>query len=213
MNWLVSTATSSVGKKLMMAITGLCFVGFLCVHLAGNLTIYAGGDTFNAYAEHLHSLGPLLLVAEFGLLALALVHVITGLTLFYQNFKARPVRYKTFRSRGGASIGSKTMPYTGVLILGFVVFHLLNFSFTDKTGTTIFQIVSAAFSHPGYVFAYVTAMILVALHVSHGFWSLFQTLGVNHPKYMPAIMALSIALSLVFGLGFGLIPIYLLISV
>lgn len=213
MNWLVSTATSSLGKKLLMAITGLSFVGFLCVHLAGNLTIYAGGDTFNSYASHLHSLGPLLTAAEFGLLALALVHVLTGLTLFYQNFQARPVRYKLFRSRGGASIASKTMPYTGILILAFVVFHLLNFSFVDKTGTTIFQIVQSSFSSPGYVLLYVAAMILVAFHVSHGFWSLFQTLGLNHPKYMPAIMASSIVLSLVFGFGFGLIPIYLLIFV
>ncbi len=211
MKWLTATLGSSIGKKLMMAATGLSFIGFLVVHLAGNLSIYAGADAFNSYAEHLHALGPLLGVAELGLLGLFLTHVLAGLILFWQNFQARPNRYAVNRNPGGKTIGSATMPYTGLLILLFIIFHLTNFSrfFVDQGGTTIYQIVSTSFQNPVYVGLYVLAMIIVALHVSHGFWSLFQTFGLNHPKYMPAINAGGLILSLVFGLGFGFLPIYL----
>lgn len=209
MNWMLATIKSSVCKKLLMALTGLCFIGFLTVHLAGNLTLYGGEDLFNAYAEHLHALGPVILVAEWVLLTLALIHILTGLTLFYQNFMARPVRYQASTSAGGKTLGSSTMPYTGILILAFVVIHLINFHFVDKTGTTIYDIVAAAFSNPLYAGFYVFMMIVVGFHVSHGFWSLFQTLGANHPKYFPALEKLGLLVSVVFGVGFGLIPIYL----
>jgi len=209
MNWIVQTLGSSVGKKLLMAVTGLGFIGFLIAHLAGNLSIYAGRDAFNSYAEHLHSLGPLLNLAEIGLLALAVVHVFTGAVLFYQNWQARPARYRVYKTSGGRSIGSATMPYTGFLILLFVIFHLNNFSFVDKTDTTIFEIVARSFQQPAYVILYVAAMIVVALHVSHGFWSLFQTLGASHPKYTPILTALGIVVSVVFAVGFGFIPLYI----
>jgi succinate dehydrogenase / fumarate reductase cytochrome b subunit len=101
------------------------------------------------------------------------------------------------------------MPYTGLIILAFVVFHLANFTFADKTKTTIFDIVSAAFSSPITVGIYVAAMIVAGLHVRHGFWSAFQTLGANHPKLMPAISALSVAAGLIVGFGFGLVPIFI----
>ena len=91
MNSLVSVFTSSIGKKLLMAVTGFCFCGFLVVHLIGNLTVYGGSDMFNAYVAHLHSLGLLINVAELGLLFLAIVHVSTGTILFIQNWRARPV--------------------------------------------------------------------------------------------------------------------------
>ena len=183
MNWLTNTLGTSVGKKLMMAVTGLGFCGFLAGHLAGNLTIYAGKDAFNSYAEHLHSLGPLLTLAEIGLLFFAAVHILTGAFLFYQNFKARPVRYSVNKRAGGRTLGSATMQYTGFILLLFIIFHLLNFHFVDKTNTTIFQIVSSSFAKPGYVFIYTFVMIVAAIHVSHGLWSACQTLGANHPKY------------------------------
>ncbi|WP_028324266.1 succinate dehydrogenase cytochrome b subunit [Desulfatirhabdium butyrativorans] len=208
MNWMMQTLGSSIGKKLMMALSGLCFCAFLCAHLAGNLFIYGGKDSFNAYATHLHSLGPLLTVAEFGLLFLALVHVISGLVLFYQNFSARPQRYQVNASAGGRTIGSATMPYTGLVLLAFVLFHLFQFHFVDKTTRTIFEIVSTSFRNPVTVGCYVLVMIVAAIHVSHGFWSAFQTLGANHPKYMPAIRLLSILFSLIVGVGFGFIPVY-----
>ncbi|WP_419656975.1 sdhC3: succinate dehydrogenase/fumarate reductase cytochrome b subunit [Desulfosarcina variabilis str. Montpellier] len=209
MNWITGTLGSSIGKKLMMAITGISFCGFLAAHLAGNLTIYGGQEAFNSYAEHLHSLGPLVTVAEIGLLAFALVHVITGLVLFLGNLKARPVRYAVNKSAGGRTLGSATMPYTGVILLAFIVFHLLNFHFVDKTDTTIFNIVSNAFGNPVYVAIYILSMIVAAVHVSHGFWSAFQTIGANHPKYMPLIRTLSIVFAVVVGIGFGFLPIYI----
>lgn len=209
MNWLISTFSSSVGKKLMMAVTGLCFMGFLTVHLIGNLTIYGGGDAFNAYAAKLHSFGAILVFFNAGLVFFAAVHILTGVLLFIQNLKARPTRYKVDNSAGGRTLSSVTMPYTGLLVLGFVIYHLINFTFVNKTGTTIFAIVSSSFGSPLTVLIYIAAMIIVALHVRHGFWSAAQTLGANHPKYMPAIMALSIIFSLVVGFGFGLLPIYI----
>ena len=213
MNWITRSLGSSIGKKLMMALTGLGFIGFLAGHLAGNLTIYGGKDAFNSYAEHLHSLGPLVTLAEIGLLTFAIIHIGTGLLLFYQNWKARPVRYAVDRRAGGRTLGSGTMPYTGLIMLVFIIVHLLNFHFVDKTDTTIFQIVSNAFENVTYVIFYVAAMIVVAIHISHGFWSAFQTLGANHPKYMPVIQGLGLAFSIIVGLGFGFIPIYFSILV
>lgn len=208
MNWFTNTLWTSVGKKLMMAVTGLFFCVFLTLHLAGNLTIYMGKDAFNSYAEHLHSLGPLLTLAEWGLLLFAVIHVGTGLFLFYQNFTARPKRYAVNKRAGGRTLGSATMPYTGIILLLFVIYHLFNFHFVDKTHTTIFEIVSTAFSKPGYVVIYTFAMIVAAVHVSHGFWSAFQTFGANHPKYTPILRGLSIVFSLIVGIGFGFIPVY-----
>jgi succinate dehydrogenase / fumarate reductase cytochrome b subunit len=208
LSWLIQTFSSSVGKKLLMAVTGLSFIGFLAAHLAGNLTIYAGGAAFNSYAEKLHSMGPILTIFELGLLLFALVHIITGITLFLQNMAARSVPYKKDQAAGGRTWSSATMPYTGLIILGFVVFHLINFSFVDKTDQTIFEIVRSAFASPIYMIVYVLVMIIVAVHVRHGFWSAFQTLGANHPKYMPALMVLSIIIGLIIGFGFGLLPIY-----
>ncbi len=209
MNWLIQTLWSSIGKKLLMALTGLSFCGFLAGHLAGNLTIYGGKDAFNSYAEHLHALGPVLTLMEWGLLVFAVVHVCAGLTLFYQNFRARTSRYAVNKWAGGRTFGSATMPYTGILLLAFIILHLINFHFVDKTNTGIYLIVAQTFENPLYVVIYILAMIVAAVHVSHGLWSAFQTVGANHMKYMPFIMALSIIFSLAVGFGFGIIPIYL----
>ncbi|MFH2047140.1 MAG: succinate dehydrogenase cytochrome b subunit [Pseudomonadota bacterium] len=209
MGWFIKTFTSSIGKKWLMAITGLSFCGFLTSHLLGNLTLYAGKDAFNAYAEHLHSLGILLSVSEKGLLFFATIHILTGLVLFIQNMKSRPVRYSVNKNAGGRTIGSATMPYTGLILIAFIILHLINFHFIDKTGTTIFEIVKNAFLNPVYIAVYIFAMIVVAVHVSHGFWSAFQTLGANHPKYMPFIRKAGIAFSILVGLGFGFIPVFI----
>ena len=211
MNWFISTLGSSIGKKLMMAVTGLGFVGFLTVHLIGNLTLYGGQGLFTSYVEHLHALGPLITVAELGLLFFAVIHLVIGTLLFYQNLMARPVRYKVKKSAGGRTIGSATQPYTGFIILAFIILHLLNFHFAEHTNETLFRLVFTTLASPLYMITYIVAMIVVAVHVSHGFWSLFQTLGANHPKYMPIIQKLGIAVSLVFGVGFGFIPIFILL--
>ena len=209
MNWLINTAKSSVGKKLMMSITGLCFCGFLAGHLGGNLTIYGGKDMFESYAAHLHAMGILLKFVEWGLLTFALIHITTGLTLFYQNYKARPLRYKINKRAGGRTLGSATMPYTGILLLLFVILHLFNFHFADKTDTTIYVIVSKAFENPITVLIYTAAMVVAGIHISHGFWSAFQTLGANHPKYMPLIHTLSLIFAVIVTIGFGALPIYI----
>jgi len=212
MKWFLQTLTASLGLKLMMALSGLCFCLFLMVHTFGNLTIYGGQAMFNSYAEHLHALGLLLTVAEWGLVILAVIHIVTGLTLFIQNLIARPVRYKVNRRAGGRTIGSATMPYTGLLLLIFIIIHLLDFHFVDKSHTTIFDIVRAAFNSPVYISLYMAGVLLAAVHISHGLWSAFQTLGANHIKYMPAIRILSIGLALAIGVGLGLLPIYISIS-
>ena len=209
MNWLISTLGSSIGKKLMMAITGLGFVGFLTAHLIGNLTLYGGQGLFTSYVEHLHAFDPLITVIELGLLFFAVIHVAVGTLLFYQNLVARPVRYKVKKNAGGRTIGSATQPYTGFIILAFVVLHLLNFHFAEHTNETLFRLVFTTLTNPLYLIIYVVAVIVVAFHISHGFWSLFQTLGANHPKYMPLIQRLGIVVSLMFGIGFGFIPIFI----
>ncbi|MBW2366836.1 MAG: succinate dehydrogenase cytochrome b subunit [Deltaproteobacteria bacterium] len=211
MTWWTRAITSSIGKKVLMAVTGLSFCGFLTIHLLGNLTLYGGREAFLAYADKLHALGELLVAAEWGLLLFAAIHVVSGLTLFIQNWVARPLRYAVNKRGGGRTLGSITMPYTGILLLAFVVFHLLNFHFVDKTDTTIFEIVSNAFQSPLYVALYVAAMLAAAVHVSHGLWSAFQTLGANHPKYMPLIRGLGWCFSLIVALGFGSLPIYIFI--
>ena len=212
MHWIVTFFGSSVGKKLLMALTGFCFIGFLTGHLIGNLTLYGGRDAFNAYAEHLHALGPVITAVELGLLTLAAIHVFTGMLLFLQNLKARPVRYVVNKNGGGRTLSSALMPYTGFAILLFLIYHLLQFHFVDKTFTTIYDIVSLAFANVLNISIYIAAMVVVALHIRHGFWSLFQTLGANHPKYMPIIMGASLVISLIFGIGFGFLPVYVSFS-
>ena len=207
MNWLVKTFSSSIGKKLLMAITGLSFCGFLASHLIGNLTIHGGSEMLNAYAHHLHSLGPVITVAEIVLLTLFIVHVLVGFSLFLGNLGARPKRYEVDNSAGGRTLGSRTMPYTGILILCFIVLHLLNFHFVEKPDGGIAAIVGEYLNNPTYKWTYVVAMLVVAIHVSHGFWSAFQTIGASHPKYMPIIKTIGVFFSIIIAIGFGTLPI------
>jgi succinate dehydrogenase / fumarate reductase cytochrome b subunit len=143
------------------------------------------------------------------LATLGLVHIVVGAILFFENLRARPTRYKIYQNPGGRTIGSYTIPYTGILILIFVIVHLLKFTFVDKSVTPIYQQMSATFANPLWVLMYVVAMVIVALHISHGFWSMFQTFGINHPRYMPLIMTLGLVVTFTFGIGFGILPIYL----
>ena len=209
MNWYLFILGSSVGKKMLMAVTGLGMTGFLAVHLLGNSMAFAGAEAFNGYAAKLHSLQPYLSVFNIGLATLGLVHIVVGIILFFENLKARPTRYKVYQNPGGRTFGSNTMPYTGVLILIFVIFHLLKFTFVDKSVTAIYELMATTFADPLWVIIYVAAMVIVAVHISHGFWSLFQTFGINHAHHMPLIMKLGLVVTFVFGIGFGILPIYL----
>ncbi|MEW6261828.1 MAG: succinate dehydrogenase cytochrome b subunit [Thermodesulfobacteriota bacterium] len=207
MNWVLETFTSSIGKKTLMAVTGLSFCAFLALHLFGNFFLYVGRESFNSYVVHLHTLGVLVNLAEAGLIAFALIHVITAVTLYFQNLFSRPARYAVKKSAGGRTWASRLMPYTGLYILIFVLIHLVNIKFAETPNRTVYDLVDALFTNPGYLAYYVFSMIVVAFHVSHGLWSGFQTLGLNHPQYMPAIQKLSLALAVIVGVGFGFIPI------
>lgn len=213
MNWVTQALSTSVGKKQLMAITGLLFLLFLTTHLLGNLSLYAGPASFVAYAEHLHALGKLLVAAEVGMAVALFIHVCTAIFLFLENRSARPVKYVVDKSGGnGRTFSSLTMPYTGLLILLFLAVHMGNFShhIVDQSTRNIFQIAADVFSHKIYLLIYLISMIIVALHVRHGLWSAFQTVGINHPKYMPFIQKLSIVFAMIVGVGFFSLPLVVL---
>ena len=210
MNWFFRTFTASIGKKLVMAATGLMFCLFLFTHLIGNLMVYRGGEHLVAYSQHLHSLGLIINIAEWGLIIFAVLHISFAGVLFFNNWRARPVGYVVKKRAGGRTWSSDTMPYTGLYLLAFVIIHLINFHFADRSHQTIYQIVAQTFSHPGYVIFYVFSMVVAAFHVRHGLWSAFQTLGLNHPKYMPFIRKASVVFGVIIGVGFGSIPVFLL---
>ena len=212
MNWVTRTFSTSVGKKQLMAVTGFLFLLFLTTHLLGNLSVYGGPASFVSYAEHLHALGKLLLAAEIGMAVALIIHVTTAVFLFFENRRARPVRYAVDKGGGGRTLSSQTMPYTGLLILGFIGVHLATFShhIVDQTTRNIFQIAAAVFSNPIYLAIYVIGVLLVTFHVRHGLWSAFQTVGANHPKYMPFIQKLSIVFAVIVAIGFGSLPFVIL---
>ncbi len=213
MNWLFRAFSTSVGKKYLMAVTGLLFLLFLTTHLLGNLSIYGGPAAFVSYAEHLHALGKLLVAAEVGLVLALIIHVTTAVFLFFENRRARPVKYVVDKGGGGRTLNSLTMPYTGVLILGFIGVHLATFShhFVDQSTQNIYQIARAVFSHDIYLIIYTVGVLVVAFHVQHGLWSAFQTVGANHPKYMPFIQTASVVFAIIVAVGFGFLP-YVILS-
>jgi len=208
MNWFFRACSTSVGKKQLMAVSGLLFLLFLATHLVGNLSIYGGPKAFVSYAEHLHALGKLLVVAEVGLIVALIIHLSTAVLLFFENRRARPVKYAVDKSGGGRTLSSRTMPYTGLLILGFIGVHLATFShhIVDQTTRNVYQIAVAVFSQDIYLILYVIGVLVVAFHVRHGLWSAFQTLGANHPKYMPFIEKASTVFAIIVAIGFGSLP-------
>jgi succinate dehydrogenase / fumarate reductase cytochrome b subunit len=211
MSWLGSLYRSSIGKKSIMAASGLLLSLFLLTHLLGNSFSFLGREAFNAYAEKLHSMGDFIYVFETGLLTLFLIHIITGIILYLENLGARPSRYAVNTSEGGRTWGSRTMPYTGIIILVFIVVHLLNFHFTDKS-VPVADLVRRLLSRPGLGLFYIFALLAVALHLSHGVWSLFQSVGINHDKYNRLLLRGALAFSILVGTVFILIPVLALVS-
>ncbi len=216
MSSLCKRLSSSVVKKQLMAITGLLLCGFLVSHLIGNCLIYLGAEAFNSYAHALIT-NPLIYIAEAGLLAIFLTHIGLAIRLTIENKKARPVSYymKTPTGRG-ATFASATMPYTGMTILVFLVFHILHFKFgpvytASYNGVEmrdLYKLLIEYFQNPFAVAWYVIAMLALGLHVSHGFASAFQSIGFNHPKYNCALKCLSKLYAVVITLGFAALPIY-----
>ena len=196
--------SSSVGKKIVMATSGAMLSFFLLIHLVGNSTMFFGRDTFNSYAEHFHDLGFLLLLFKAGLLAVFLLHITFGLLLYIENLRARPVRYVVTKNQGGRTTGSRTMVYTGLIVLVFLLVHLNNFQTTD--GVLPSNAVKAVLSQPGYTIFYWLAMFSIALHISHGCWSMFQSLGLNNISYNRLLRNTALAFSIVTGTIFILIP-------
>lgn len=217
---------STVGRKVVMAVSGIFLMLFLIVHLGGNLTMFVGADLFNSYAHHLESLGPLLYVAEFGLLAIFLFHVVSAFKVHAEKQRARPDAYDVHASKGGKSkmtVASKSMIYTGFILLLFIPAHIWMFKFNGGTAhpTTelhgqqvkdLYTSVVTAFKNPVIAFGYAAVMLLLGLHLRHGFWSSLQSLGAMSPKCSPFVYGLGLVFALALAGGFLVLPIYFYIA-
>lgn len=208
--------TSSIGKKQVMALTGLGLIGFTATHLLGNIAIFIGADTFNLYAHTLTS-NKLIYIAEAGLMGMFVLHIILAALTRIQNVAARPQKYAVKKSTGiGETFASKTMPLTGVILLVFIILHLLNFKFGTEYSTVVdgvqmrdlYKTVIEYFANPAYVAWYVFAMAVLGFHTSHGFYSMFQSWGLDHPKYTPIIKASACAYGTVVAVGFSALAIF-----
>ncbi len=186
MNRLLDAYSTSIGKKFVVAITGVILFLFVLGHMFGNLQIFVGAERLNAYAAFLQNLGELLWAVR-SFLFLALVLHITAITqLFFQNMGARPVKYRVKKTRE-TDLSARTMIYSGPAILAFLVYHLLHFTYgsvhSDFVHGDVYHNVVSGFSIWWVSFVYIVANILLGLHFKHGLWSWFQTLGFAHPKY------------------------------
>jgi len=236
MNAIVSALNSTVGRKWVMGLTGLLLVGFAANHLVGNLTLFANdnGASFNAYTELLHSLGGLLKVLELGLAALFLTHIVTAILITRDNKAARPVAYAVNADAGGPSRKSKAsvnMIMSGLILLGFLIVHLWGLRFGDYytiTDTGLIQLPEYAgmnpdardlatltvvkFKNPLYVLFYVGTVALLFMHLRHGFWSAFQSMGASSPKLEPVMRMTGIVVAGALTAGFLLLPIWIFLD-
>lgn len=218
---------TSVGRKILMAATGLGLFLFVLIHLLGNLTLLVGAEAFNGYAHFLEHLGhgAFIYVADAGLVLFFLAHAHSGLKVYLQKRKARSVGYQVEGDAGGASrktLASKTMIVTGPIILIFVVLHVLHFKFGpgEEAGLTtvihdvemrdLYALVVHEFNRPAIAFGYMAVMLMLGLHLRHGFWSAFQSLGATSRKYMPLLSVLSVVFAVVLAVGFLYIPLHIL---
>lgn len=207
---------SSIGKKICMAVTGFFLFGFVVVHMLGNLQIFLGPEALNGYAEKLLKMTELLWAARLFLLANLVVHVWMAVRLTAENRGARPVAY-AHKKTVQASYASRTMMMSGLIVLAFVIYHLLHFTFgavhpqyfnaTDAAGRhDVYAMVVSSFRDPLVAGAYVLAMIPLCMHLSHGVQSLFQTLGLGQPKYRILIGRVSALAGVVIFIGNASIP-------
>ena len=214
MSSIGNALASSVGKKIVMGLTGLLLVGFLVEHLHGNLKLIEdpSGQAFGDYVAMMKSFGPLLTVAEIGLALLFLCHVYLALRLTLENMQARRTRYAVRTTRGAATLGSLSMFYSGALILGYLVKHLVDFRFDERFFADPQGEVRATLSQPGNAAVYALAALVVGVHLSHGFRSALQSLGVNHPAWNKALERTGKAVAVILALGFLSIPLYFLFT-
>lgn len=218
--WLIKALSSSIGQKLVMAMTGLALCGFLVAHLSGNLLMYAGAAQYNHYAHRLHSQGALLLVAEIGLLIMFLLHIWLAFKTSIDNNAARPTAYalrQTKMPEGPlAAPASATMLVTGVIVLGFLLVHLSDFKIFDwrhnvaegQSQPGPFGRAIIILQDPISALVYIVGSLVLGYHVLHGVESAFQTLGLNHPKYTPIVKFVSLIFALIVAVGFASFPLW-----
>lgn len=215
---LGNALASSVGRKIVLGATGLLLVGFLVEHLHGNLKLTpipglgdADGTKFDAYVHFLKGFGAGLYVAEAGLLLLFACHVVIALKLTMENREARGKAYVVRNDRGAKTVGSASMHITGALLLLYLVKHLIDFRFNAAFHEAPAEVVGETLAQPMHALVYIAASLVVGLHVSHGFRSAFQSLGVSHPRWNPLLEILGKVLAVLFAVGFAWIPVYYLL--
>ncbi len=226
MGWTKLFFTSSIGRKFLVAITGLFLVLFLLEHLTGNLLLLLpdGGDTYNIYAHFLVTF-PALRPLEVILFAGFIFHIIYALYVAIRNRQARPVRYAKTNAGVSSSWVSRNMVPLGIILLVFLVIHLAGFfasaritgdvEYVTINGTRMhdmYSLVKEKFQIWWYVAIYLVGFIALGLHLWHGFQSSFRTIGLRHPKYLPVVKGLGIFFAIAFPVGFAVIPLYFYIN-
>lgn len=212
--------TSSVGTKLLIGITGLALFAYLILHLVGNLLIFFGQETFNAYSHTLVS-NPLVVPVEIGLLLIFLLHVYKTVTNYLRNSAARPVRYDKKAWAGYTSrksVSSTTMIWTGLVTLLFVAVHLKQFKFGawyeigDPPVRDLYRTEAEIFGAPLWAGLYVVCVILVGLHLRHGISSALQSIGADHPVYTKRLVLWGTVFAVIIGGGFAIIPVWVYLT-
>jgi succinate dehydrogenase / fumarate reductase, cytochrome b subunit len=215
MSWVTKTLSSSLGRKLIMGITGLSLIIFLIVHCGINSLIFFndGGETFNTAAEFMGT-NWLIRTTEVGLMLGFIIHIVDGLTLWNSNKAKRPVKYAIVKGEANSTWYSRSMGLLGTLVLIFLIIHLRHFwivsRFTDEITSgkeTLFGEMREVFQNPFVVVVYVLGCISLSYHLMHGFQSAFQTMGWNHPKYTPFVKSLGKWFSIIVPIVFAAMPI------
>ncbi len=206
--WFISFVKSSIGKKFIMAFSGLMLLLFLAVHAFGNAAIYMGSKYFQIYADALHGFPVLVLIFGLGLLVILGTHVCVGIYLFLELRQTKTSRYEVETRVIENTFASRTMPYTGLIILLFVIVHVFGFNLAAPAEIPISITVKELLSGFFYSLFYIFSFVALAVHLNHGFWSMLQTFGFNHPRYNDLISKLTIIVPVFFLILFGGIPIY-----
>jgi succinate dehydrogenase / fumarate reductase cytochrome b subunit len=206
---------SAVGKKALMAVTGIVLFVYVLVHMLANLQIYQGPGPIDRYAELLHGAPALLWTARVILLAAVLVHIVAGVQLWFQKRAARPVGYQELRPVA-SSVASRTMIVSGLLILLFVVYHLLDLTFGVANPSFVpldpYHNMIASFGRAAASAAYVVAMVALGFHLWHGLWSMFQSLGMAGARLTPGVKRFAVVFATAIALGFVSIPVAVLVG-